>query len=174
LRQGGALPARAALDPRGLGGVLDRVFLVERIGRGLGQIRIAGSALVEWAGIDLRGLPLSCLFAPDSRPVLALALEEVFSGPVIAGIELGSDRGQSGLAVARMVLLPLAEGGGVRSALGVIGLTESGRGGRFQVLSRQSERLEIPERTAAVAARGVIPEPRPEGRHRHLTLVHSS
>ncbi|OYW44709.1 MAG: hypothetical protein B7Z31_16160, partial [Rhodobacterales bacterium 12-65-15] len=34
LRRPGILPARAALDPRGLGNVLDKVFLAERIGPG--------------------------------------------------------------------------------------------------------------------------------------------
>ena len=57
LRQSGGLPQRAALDPRGLSGVLDRVFIAERIGRGVVQVRIAGSGLADFAGLDLRGLP---------------------------------------------------------------------------------------------------------------------
>ena len=58
---------RAALDPRGMTGVLDRVFLAERIGRGVAQVRIAGSALGEIGGMDLRGLPLTVLFCAEAR-----------------------------------------------------------------------------------------------------------
>ena len=58
LRQDGRLPARADLDPRGLVGVLDRVLLADRIGRGVAQVRIAGSGLAEFAGLDLRVVAL--------------------------------------------------------------------------------------------------------------------
>lgn len=77
LRRRNQLPLRSQLDPRGLAGALDRVFIAERIGRGLVQVRIAGSGLVALAETDPRGLPLSCLFAADSRPVLAQVLENM-------------------------------------------------------------------------------------------------
>ena len=94
LRSAGHLPGRAALDPRGLSGMLDRVFLAERIGHGLAQIRVAGSGLADFAGTDLRGLPLSCLFAAESRPPLAQSVERVFAEPALAELDLGSDRGK--------------------------------------------------------------------------------
>ena len=43
LRQATSLPQRSAIDPRGLSGMLDRVFLAERIGRGLAAIRSTAS-----------------------------------------------------------------------------------------------------------------------------------
>lgn len=167
LRQGDALPARAALDPRGLGGVLDRVFLAERIGKGLAQVRMAGSALTELAGTELRGLPLSCLFTPESRPLLAQSLEEAFTSPAIVEIDLGSDRGSTGLAIARLILLPLQTEGDCRQLLGAIGMEKGTRDCKLQVLGRRSERLEKPPVTQAQP----VAEERPTGRHGHLRLV---
>jgi hypothetical protein len=171
LRCEGRLPSRAALDPRGFGGVLDRVFLAERIGKGLVQVRVAGSALAELAGTDLRGLPLSCLFTPESRPLLALALEEVFAAPAVAEIDLGSDRDRAGLAVARLLLLPLEEEGDCRQLLGVVGFGPRIAACKFQVLGRRSERLTLPPKP--------VEEPTVEApaapaalRGSHLRLVH--
>jgi hypothetical protein len=167
LRQGDALPARAALDPRGLAGVLDRVFLAERIGKGLAQVRLAGSALSELAGTELRGLPLSCLFAPESRPLLAQALEEAFTGTAIVEIDLGSDRGSTGLAIARLILLPLQDEGDCHQLLGAVGMAPGTRACKLQVLGRRSEHFEPPPRTMAQP----VAEERPSSRHGHLRLV---
>jgi hypothetical protein len=170
LRTGSALPSRAALDPRGLSGVLDRVFLAERIGKGLVQVRIAGSALADLAGTDLRGLPLSCLFTPESRPLLAQALEDVFTGPSVAEIDLGADRGRTGHAIAQLVLLPLQDERDCRQLLGVFGLTEGTGGCKLQVLARRSECLEVPPPVTSAPPVPVSVE-RPVGRHGHLRLV---
>lgn len=175
LRRDGALPRRSALDPRGLSGMLDRVFLAERIGHGLAQIRAAGSALADFAGTELRGLPLSCLFATDSRPLLAQSLERVFGEPVLAEFDLGSDRGQAGKAVARLLLLPMGDEPGTGMLLGALSFADQGRNPcKLQVLSRREERISLakpvtiypafaPEETAAL-----------QRRHGHLTLVHSA
>lgn len=171
LRVGAALPSRAALDPRGLGGVLDRVFLAERIGTGVVQVRVAGSALAELAGTDLKGLPLSCVFTPESRPLLAQAVEEVFAAPAVVELDLGSDRGRTGLPIARLVLLPLQEEGDCRQLLGVFGLAEGAGAGKLKILGRRSERLTVPEPEPTLIAE-VAPQPMPERRHGHLRLVH--
>jgi hypothetical protein len=178
LRNASGLPLRAELDPRGLGGVLDRVFLAERIGKGLVQVRVAGSALTELCGTDLRGLPLSCLFTPESRPVLALALEEVFAAPAVAEIDLGSDRDRTGLAVARLQLLPLEEEAECRQLLGVIGFRNGLAASKLQILARRSERLILPSRLAEAAIAATTPAAPlagpVTGRQRHLRLVHFS
>ena len=166
LRQGGGIPDRMALDPRGMGGALDRVFLAERIGRGLVQVRIAGSALAEAAGMDLRGLPLSCLFRPEARPVLAEVLEAVTQGAAISGLDLSCGGAQP---VARLLLLPLIDGPERRLVLGCLGL-DAGRvapGAGFAILRRQDERIDPPP--AQHRAPAPPPAPRRVG---HLTLVH--
>jgi hypothetical protein len=175
LRRKAALPTRAALDPRGLGGVLDRVFLAEGIGTGLARVRIAGSALTEFAGTDLRGLPLSCLFTPTARPVLADALEPVLAGTALAEIDLGSDRSHPGQPVARLLLLPLVDKTGGRQVLGVIGLAPAVRSCKLEVLARRSERLSLAP-VACPPASGPAPLAAPAtpsaGRRGHLRLVH--
>lgn len=169
LRQGSALPQRRAVDPRGLVGVLDRVFLADRIGRGIAQIRIAGSGLTEFAGLDVRGLPLSCLFGAESRGLLGETLEQVFIGPAVAEIDLGSDRAQG--PIARLLLLPLDDDTGGRLVLGVLGFAED-RPARckLQILTRREETLQI-----IPAPTDDVPHPPvPLRRRGHLALVHSA
>lgn len=173
LRQGASLPARALLDPRGLSGVLDRVFLADRIGTGLAQIRLAGSALAGFAGADLPGLPLSCLFTPESRPLLAQSLEKVFTDPAVVEIDLGSDRLRVGTVMARLLLLPLGEDGDRRSMLGAVGFASRAAPCKLQILSRREERLVLP--APVTPSPEVWPEtlsPEPARRFGHLTLVH--
>jgi hypothetical protein len=186
LRRGSELPSRADLDPRGLAGVLDRVFLAERIGRGLAQVRICGSALVDFAGLDIRGLPLSCLFAPESRPMLAESLESVIATPSVAEIDLGSDRGAIGAVVARLLLLPLADDGDRKLLLGVISFARTDlRRCKLQVLTRREEQVTLrtasevmqePKRDAEQPTLSPAAKSGSETKRRfgHLTLVHSA
>ena len=169
LRHGGQLPERSALDPRGLSGVLDRVFLAERIGRGLVQLRVAGSGLAEFAGMDVRGLPLSCLFTVESRPLLASSLETVFDTPAIAEIDLGSDRQGRDALFARMLLLPLADSGSERLALGAISFATSPAACKLQIHARREETILAPP--APTMAEPVM---NPIRRYGHLALVHSA
>lgn len=164
LRKDGGIPNRTQLDPRGLGGVLDRVFVAERIGKGLVQVRIAGSALAEAAGMDLRGLPLSCLFAAESRDQLADAIEPVSNGSTIVELDLGANRGGPG-AVGRLLLLPLLDSGDRRLVLGCFGLADGLIGPRLKltILRRQEERVAPVAPPAPVAA--------PQRRAPYLTLV---
>lgn len=167
LRKAGQLPERAALDPRGMSGVLGRVFLAERIGRGLVQLKVAGSGLAEFAGMDVRGLPLSCLFTPESRPLLAQTVETAFDTPAVTEIDLGADRLGGGALVARLILLPLADQGGRKLVLGAISFAASAKSCKFQILARREEVLTItPDR--------VSPAPQPIRQIGHLALVHSS
>ena len=172
LRATDSLPSRASLDPRGLAGVLDKVFLADRIGTGLAQIRLAGSALTEFAGAELPGLPLSCLFTPESRPLLAQSLEKVFADPAVVEIDLGSDRNRVGTVMARLLMLPLAEEGKRRSMLGAVGSAASAASCKLQILARREERLVL--RSRQIAPPGIFPEatPAPARRFGHLTLVH--
>lgn len=172
LRDGGAIPQRHQLDPRGLHGVLDRVFLAEGIARGLVQVRIAGSALAELAGTDLRGLPLSCLFAAEARPILAEVLEGVLSGQGLAELDLGSERGQRGAASARLILLPLRDPEGRSLVLGAFGWADGAVPyGKLQVMARREERLSLP---VAAPMPQDTPEPAPIRQRGHLALVHSA
>ena len=166
LRTGGGLPERSQLDPRGLGGILDRVFLAEPIGRGLVQVRIAGSALTEVAGMDLRGLPLSCLFAAEARTALSDALRPVIDGKALAELDLAA-QGQGAGAVARLLLLPLADGPDRRLVLGCLGLGAGLLGPRLKLTILRLQVEQLPDATRT-------PAPAPSHRRiPHLTLVHA-
>ncbi len=168
LCQGRKVPSRKAVDPRGLVGVLDRVFLADRIGRGVARVRIAGSGLTDFAGLDIRGLPLGCLFNADSRGQLSDTLERVFTGPALAEIDLGSDRILGGGLQARLLLLPLEDEGDARLVLGVMGFaTAAPTRCKLTILARREERLSLPPTDAP---RPVI---QPIRRVGHLALVHS-
>lgn len=170
LRLDGQLPQRSDLDPRGLTGVLDRIFLAERIGRGLVQLRIAGSGLADFAGADVRGLPLSCLFTPESRPLLAQTLETVLTSPAIAEIDLGSDRLGGGALFARLLLLPLADRTNDRLVLGAVGFSGAASPCKLQILARREQPL--PSLQQSTIATPLPAQPiRQKG---HLALVHSN
>lgn len=157
LRVGGGIPSRTAIDPRGLTGALDRVFLAERIGAGLAQVRLSGTRVNELSGMDVRGLPLSCLFQSDTRTELSRVLEGVFQGPRAAELHLTARKelGRPPLA-ARLLLLPLLDrAGNCTLLLGCIDTGgEIGRAPRrFDILRSVEERLPgaaapLPERVA--------------------------
>ena len=90
--EGGAIPARADIDPRGLATALDCVFVGERIGNGLIRLRIAGMSLTDVAGLDMKGLPISTLFIPEARLRLAQVVERVFTLPQVAEFHLDAER----------------------------------------------------------------------------------
>lgn len=173
LRRGGSIPARADLDPRGMAGVLDRVFVGERIGAGLLRLRIAGMALADLAGLEMKGLPLSVLVLPEARERLAQVVQRVLDLPQAAELELEAERGIGRPALrGRLLLLPLRSGGGGRDlVLGCLATEgETGRAPRrFAIARAVEERLVLPE--AAFAEPPALP-PRP-GRA-HLRLVHSA
>lgn len=186
LRRDGAIPARTDLDPRGMADVLDQVFVAERIGTGLVRLRIAGMALADLGGIDMKGLPLSTLFVPEARLRLAEVVERVFTLPEAAELHLTAERsiGRPEL-VGRLLLLPLHSNGGARDLiLGVLATEgEIGRAPRrFAITRAVEERLVLPAapapaetRSAAPAfAEAAAPPPRPLPGKPFLRLVHSA
>ncbi len=89
----GALPRRADFDPRGIADLLECTLLLERVAAGQVRIRLAGMALCDLMGMDLRGMPLSALMMPAARPALAAHLERVFDRPAIGRFRLEGERG---------------------------------------------------------------------------------
>lgn len=104
----GLPPFRAQIDPRGIDTALGGAFIAERVALGVGRLRIAGMLLSDLAGCDPRGLPLSVLFEPQARRVMAGILDQVFDDRAQLDLTLAAERhiGRSGLE-AQLVLLPL-------------------------------------------------------------------
>ena len=170
LRRGGGIPSRADLDPRGIAGVLDRVFVGERIGTGLIRLRIAGTALTDISGLEMKGLPLSVLFLPEARARLAEVLERVLVAPQAAELHLEAERSIGRPALSgRHLLLPLQSNGGARDlVLGCLATEgETGRAPRRFAIARAVEEALVPPEARPLPHRSLPGRP-------HLRLVHSA
>ncbi len=171
LRQGSRLPLRSEIDPRGIDGALEGAFLLERVAPTVARFRLAGMSLVDLMGMEVRGMPLSAMFAPADRKKLAEALQQVFATPATLDMTLEAERGIGKPALsARMLILPLGQSDDERpQALGCLALSgEIGRNQRrFHVSTLRHEVLPAAAhslrqiRTAgmAEAAAGFAPHP---------------
>ena len=108
LRGGTGLPRRDQIDPRGIAGALDTVFLLERVAPGVARFRLAGMQINDLLGMDVRGMPVSAMIDPAARPRMADALEALFAGPAILTLGLEAERSVGRPALeGRLILLPL-------------------------------------------------------------------
>ncbi len=151
LRQGSRLPLRSEIDPRGIDGALEGAFLLEQVAPTVARFRLAGMSLVDLMGMEVRGMPLSAMFAPTDRNRLAGALQQVFETPATLDMTLEAERGIGKPALcARMLILPLGQSDEERpQALGCLALSgEIGRNQRrFHVSSLRHEVLPDAART---------------------------
>lgn len=109
MRPGAGLPRREDLNPRGMATALEQVFLVEQVAPNHGRLRLAGMALSDLLGMDLRGMPITALLEPVARARLSDALAGLFRGEHVLDLRLEAERGIGKPALSgRMLLLPLA------------------------------------------------------------------
>ncbi|WP_103333604.1 PAS domain-containing protein [Pseudotabrizicola formosa] len=174
LRTGDDPPRRDRVDPRGLSDALEHSFLVERIASGIARFRIAGMIYNDLMGLDVRGMPLSCLFLGQSRDRLPLDLERVFRTPSILTLEL---RAESTLMRSplsgRMQILPMLDQKGEATlAIGCLDLVGTiGRAPRrFEITQGAQEPLSsgVPVQDYSAAT---PPPPRARPGVPHLRLV---
>ena len=185
LRQNGAVPSRDAVDPRGLAGALEQVFMIERIAPGLARFRLVGSRITDLVGCEMRGMPFTALFDPMGRSKIGPLLEGLFAGPAILQVDLEAERGIGRPAPrAHLMLLPLmSQVGKVDLALGCLTLDAPiGRAPRrFAIARSLVEKLGTVSATvdaltpefAEAQADFVMPRP-PRSEGPHLRLVHSA
>ncbi len=177
LRVNGDLPRRDQIDPRGIAGALENVFLLERIAVGHARFRLAGMLLSDLMGMEVRGMPLSTLFDPAARVRLTDALEPVFTAPSGLELWLEAERGLGRpMLEARMLLLPLIGSMGEPSlALGC--LASDGAIGRaprrFTVTAMVREPLALPVMQPAFAESATVYTPPPPRGKPVLRLVSS-
>ena len=108
------VPSRAEIDPRGLEGVLGNAFILERITGGLARFRIAGSHISDITGLELRQMPISALFMPNSREILSDALISAFDDPAKVRMRLESKGGFGREKLTgEMIMLPLRSDAGL-------------------------------------------------------------
>jgi len=108
LYESGEIPPRSAVDPRGMEDALEYAFLLERIAPGVGRIRLSGRHLNDILGMEVRGMPLTALFAPSARSQIANAIERVCNGPRLADLEVSSKGGPGRAQMdGRLFMAPL-------------------------------------------------------------------
>ena len=106
----GQIPARADVDPRGIETALHHAFLLERVAPGVARLRLAGMQLHDLMGMEVRGMPLSAMFTPDTRTTLAGAIDLVCDKQCLCDLELESSAGLGrGLLHGRVFMAPLRD-----------------------------------------------------------------
>lgn len=121
-RHGHDVPNRSDIDPRRIEPLLSNAFIAERIAPGVTRLRVAGLNLSDMMGMEVRGMPLSCLIAPSARDAFALHLVDLFDGPAAVRMELHSPAGFGRPALrGTLLMLPLrSDLGDVSRALGCL------------------------------------------------------
>ncbi len=149
LSDGGNIPRRSDVDPRGIQDALENAFIIERIAPGIARFRLAGMHLNDLLGMEVRGMPFSAFFTPALRETLNQKVEAVFSEPSIISFDLEAEGGYGKPALkGKMVLLPLTDDfGDVNRALGV--MITDGKIGRSP---RRFEKIEANHRPLNTAA----------------------
>lgn len=165
LRQGGRLPGRAEVDPRGMARVLEHAFVLERVAPGVARFRVAGQHLHGLMGMDVRGMPFSAVFQAEARPPLADWLAQVFDTPARLRLTLSGVRGIGKPGIeGQMLILPLRDDfGQVNRALGAF--ATSGKAGRaprrFRIVTHRISGLGVTPQRRRTDQPGFAERPAP-------------
>lgn len=158
LRNGRPVPARADIDPRGMQSALEFAFILERIAPGIARFRLAGMHLTDLMGMEVRGMPLTAMFVPESRAKISAVIEAVCDNPQITTLTLKGERGIGrGSMDAQLLLCPLkSDLGDVNRILGCL----QSKGD----IGRQPRRFDAVETVSRPLINGGIQDtPMPEG-----------
>ena len=122
LRDGRDVPMRSDIDPRGIENALEYAFILERIAPGMARFRLAGMHLNELMGMEVRGMPLTAMFAPVGRKRIAEAMEACFTGVSVVEMVLQAETGVGKPPMtAKLLILPLkSDLGDVNRAIGCL------------------------------------------------------
>jgi len=108
LRDGDDVPHRADLSPDELADSLAHCFTLERVAPSVARFRVAGRAVHEVLNMEPRGMPISALFTPLGRDMLAPLIYDVCEGPDIVEVPITAARGLGRHAMrGRLLLMPL-------------------------------------------------------------------
>ncbi|EAQ06375.1 PAS domain-containing protein [Yoonia vestfoldensis] len=110
LRHARHIPARNDIAPQGIDAALPYAFILQRVGPGVARMRVAGQKIHELLRMDARGMPVSVLFAPDSREQLRALVETAFTQPAIVAASLIAPAQRFRTALSGTILmLPLRD-----------------------------------------------------------------
>jgi hypothetical protein len=106
LRAGRPCPYRAEVDPRNMIGDARHLFVLEDLGEGNMRFRLAGTALLDAFGYELRGMSArSIMHGPARESFVALIAETLAE----AGVGYARLLAPDGVTVWEVVLLPLRD-----------------------------------------------------------------
>ena len=109
LRAGRSAPSRSEVDPRQIQSSLEHTFILERVRDGHPRVRLAGMAVCDLLGMELRGMPARSLFDIDSRDRFDEFLDDVLEKSQVTELYLRASIDQDDITHGRMLLLPLLD-----------------------------------------------------------------
>lgn len=144
LRAGRLMPLRSEIDPREMSPFLEVCFILERQEPGDIRFRLAGMGVHKLMGMEVRGMQLRSLIAPEGRARFSEQIDTLFSEPEIQEYKLTAEPSSGPMLTANMLILPLkSEDGRIDRAMGC--LTTEGMIGtpprRFNVTELQRTSL---------------------------------
>jgi hypothetical protein len=104
LRAGRPCPYRAEVDPRDMDGDARHLFVLEDLGQGNLRFRLAGTALIDAFGYELRGMSARSVMEGQARESFVALIAETLAEPGVGYARLFAP---DGVTVWEMVLLPL-------------------------------------------------------------------
>ena len=119
LRAGRPVPFRSEIDPRDMECDAQNLFILESLGHGNIRFRLAGSAISDAFGMELRGMSVRAIMDGKSRESIAALVEEVLDEPGVGYARLIEDNDIA--ANWEVVLLPLrSEFGTIDRVIGAL------------------------------------------------------
>ncbi len=104
LRAGRPCPYRAEIDPRDMDGDARHLFVLEDLGQGNLRFRLAGTALIDAFGYELRGMSARSVMEGQARESFVALIAETLAEPGVGYARLFAPDGET---VWEVVLLPL-------------------------------------------------------------------
>ena len=104
LRAGRPCPYRAEVDPRDMDGDARHLFVLEDLGQGNLRFRLAGTALIDAFGYELRGMSARSVMEGQARESFVALINETLAEPGVGYARLFAPDGET---VWEVVLLPL-------------------------------------------------------------------
>lgn len=121
LRAGRMMPLRSEVDPRDMSSFLECCFILDRKNAGDVRFRVAGMALNDLMGMELRSMHLRSIIEPAARAQFSATLEKMFETPEIQEYQLSSIPSHAPAMAARLLVLPLkCDKGDVNRAMGCL------------------------------------------------------
>lgn len=111
LRAGRKTPLRSDIDPRDMACDARNLFILENLGRGNIRFRLAGTAIVDSFGMELRGMNARVIMSTASRESFTALIAETLDEPGIGYARLRNAAEESG--IWEVNLLPLRSDFGV-------------------------------------------------------------